>query len=105
MQTAIAREEFLYWLKEPKVGDRVHQTSDIFGSAYMALIQAPTSEDLTRAAEYIQRSIQWNHDRRSVSSVCSAAGAVIRRRSRQFPSLRERRMPVFGPEEAVALSS
>lgn len=97
--------EFLYWLKEPKVGDRVHQTSDIFGSAYMALIQAPTSEDLTRAAEYIQRSIQWNHDRRSVSSVCSAAGAVIRRRSRQFPSLRERRMPVFGPEEVVALSS
>jgi len=96
--------EFLYWLKQPNVGDRVHQTSDIFGSAYMALIQAPTREDLTRAAEYIRRTIQWNQDRRTVSSVSHAAAAVIRRRSRQFPSLRERRMQEFGAATAVDTS-
>lgn len=96
--------EFLYWMKKPNVGDRVHMTSDIFGSAYMVVIQAPTREDLTRAAEYIQRTIRWNQDRRSVSSVRSAAAAVIKRRSRQLPSLRERRMKEFSPATTVAIS-
>ena len=45
---------FLAWLKRPEVGCRLHATTDIFGSAYIAAIQGPDEDHLDGTSRLVR---------------------------------------------------
>ncbi len=91
-----AMPEFLFWTEDPPVvGERLHMTTDIFGSAYMAVIQGPSDEHAALAADEIRRAIGWNRQPITAGQRARATAALIDRRTRQLPSFAERRMQVF----------
>lgn len=87
--------EFLYWLKQPVVGERIHRTNDIFGSVYMALIAASDPQELAEAAEQLRSTIGWNVRPKTLRTVARAAVSVGKRRMHQLPSWREHKMLQF----------
>ena len=55
-----ALPEFLFWIKRPKVGERLQPTVDIFGSAYIAAIQGPDEDHLERTSRLVRELVGWN---------------------------------------------
>lgn len=86
---------FLRWLKPIRVGDRLHATTDIFGSAYIVATQGVTEEDLELTRQEILRLVRWNTKPQRMRDVTRAGAALARRRSNQLPTWRESRMPRF----------
>ena len=90
-----AMPEFLFWIEHLSIGERLHRTTDIFGSSFIAVIQGPTEEHLERTARTIRDLIGWNRQRITVAQRTRAATALAARRAGQLPSRTERQMPRF----------
>ena len=85
--------EFLFWTERPpEIGERLHRTTDIFGSAYIAVVQGPSDDVAAQTAERIRRLIRWNGNRVTPAQRARAAASLVDRRVRQLPSAAERRM-------------
>lgn len=88
-----AMPEFLFWTERPpEIGERLHRTTDIFGSAYIAVVQGPSDDVAAQTAERIRRLIRWNSNRVTPAQRARAAASLVDRRVRQLPSAAERRM-------------
>lgn len=90
-----ARPEFLFWLKRLRVGDRLQPTVDLFGAAYVAVIQEPDENSLDHATERIQDLVRWNEQPITLTDRMRAATALGRRQVALRRTADIRRMPLF----------
>lgn len=90
-----AMPQFLFWVKRPEVGERLQPTVDIFGSAFIAVIQGPDEAALDRTAHRVRDLVGWNGYPVTVGERAKAVSALGRRRLSQVPKPAERRMPLF----------
>lgn len=87
--------EFLFWTERLHIGDRLHRTTDIFGSSFIAVIQGPTHDHMEATADRIRDTITWNREPVTPTQRAQAMAALARRRAGQLPTWAESRMPRF----------
>lgn len=87
--------EFLFWTERMHIGDRLHRTTDIFGSSFIAVIQGPTEAHMAATADRIRDTITWNREPVTAGQRAQALAALASRRAGQLPTWAESRMPRF----------
>ncbi len=86
---------FAFWIQRPYVGERLHETTDLFGRSFIAVIEGTDEAELQKRADYIRETVRWNTEPVRMTDRRVGAADLVRRKTGQLPSAKEWRMRKF----------